>query len=326
MTQVYDLSDPAKPVHIRDFGLPGQEPRPRWRRTATVSTSCTARSPPAPRATGIYFGYGTVSNGAVQIVDREKLLNGPKEPTPANLLASRRSRASTRRSTWARIPRCRCWAWRWRVREGLGPQPGPKQRDFIVVVNESTGNECREARQHGVHRRHHRRAAADRASRTSTCPRRRAASARAAGASARTRRTRTSRRCTTKRVVFMSWFNAGVRAVDIRDPYQPKEIGYYIPAITRPDRRSAASKTRREAALQERDPDQQRRSGRPRLHLHRRPRQHRHAHTGADGGGAGRCRLQVEKLQHEGTKLWGLAGRPRLASAQRLILSARSRR
>jgi hypothetical protein len=26
MAQIYDLSDPAKPVHIRDFGLPGQEP------------------------------------------------------------------------------------------------------------------------------------------------------------------------------------------------------------------------------------------------------------------------------------------------------------
>ena len=30
----------------------------------------------------------------------------------------------------------------------------------------------------------------------------------------------------------MTFFNAGVRAIDIRNPYQPKEVGYFIPAIT----------------------------------------------------------------------------------------------
>jgi hypothetical protein len=35
-----------------------------------------------------------------------------------------------------------------------------------------------------------------------------------------------------KRVVFIAHFNAGVRAIDVRDPYNPKEIGYYIPALT----------------------------------------------------------------------------------------------
>jgi hypothetical protein len=34
------------------------------------------------------------------------------------------------------------------------------------------------------------------------------------------------------RLLFIAHFNAGVRAVDVRDPFFPKEIGYYIPAIT----------------------------------------------------------------------------------------------
>ena len=35
-----------------------------------------------------------------------------------------------------------------------------------------------------------------------------------------------------KKMAFIAFFNAGVRALDIRDPYHPTEVGYFIPAIT----------------------------------------------------------------------------------------------
>src|SRR5207253_5218274 len=35
-----------------------------------------------------------------------------------------------------------------------------------------------------------------------------------------------------KKLVFITFFNAGVRALDVRDPYRPKEVGCFIPAIT----------------------------------------------------------------------------------------------
>ena len=77
MTEVFDLSDPAKPVKIRDFGLAGQQPGA----TGAVPTELHGMISTGPRGNRIYFGYGTNKGGVLQIVDREKLLNGPTEPT-----------------------------------------------------------------------------------------------------------------------------------------------------------------------------------------------------------------------------------------------------
>src|SRR4029450_346491 len=81
MTQVFDLSDPLKPVHIRDFGLVGQEPGS----AGAVPTELHGPISTGPQGNRVYFGYGTNKRGAAQICEREKLLNGPKEPTADNL-------------------------------------------------------------------------------------------------------------------------------------------------------------------------------------------------------------------------------------------------
>ena len=97
-----------------------------------------------------------------------------------------------------------------------------------------------------------------------------------------------------KKMAFISFFNAGVRALDIRDPYHPTEVGYFIPAITAAtDKRCV--KIDEQGALQGRDPDQQCRDRRARLHLHRRPRQYRPAHSRTDGAGARRCRAAMRR-------------------------------
>jgi hypothetical protein len=34
-----------------------------------------------------------------------------------------------------------------------------------------------------------------------------------------------------KDIVFLTYFNAGLRAVDVSDPFHPKEVGHYVPAL-----------------------------------------------------------------------------------------------
>src|SRR2546422_474235 len=124
MTKIYDLSDPAKPVFVRDFGLAGQEP-------GSAGPVTIAHGAHGPIAVGnrVYFAHGTSADGALQIVDRQKLLTGPKEPTAANL----------------------------------------NYPEITLLY---------------------------------------------------------------KKLVFVAYFNAGVRAVDIRNPYAPREAAFYIPATT----------------------------------------------------------------------------------------------
>ena len=243
MTEIYDLSDPAKPMFIRSFGLPGQQPGA----TGPVPTELHGPISTGPKGNRVYFGYGTGANGIVQIVDRAKLLNGPKEPTEANLLYPQITRLDLPPDAGAHTvfplldmqiaefanqklrPGSAAAAG---VEHDHDPAPARTQarRDFIAIVGETTANEClenrqmvrmlditTEARPFGVA--------------TWTVPE----SSRFCGRGGRFGTHSSNENMTPiyyKRVLLVAHFNAGVRAVDIRDPFSPKEIGFYIPATT----------------------------------------------------------------------------------------------
>ncbi len=223
MTQVYDLSDPAKPVHIRDFGIPGQEPGS----SGTPPTELHGGISTGPRGNRIYFGYGTNKGGVLQIVDREKLLKGPKEPTPDNLRAPVIGELQMSPLVGAHtvFPLGKI-----RIPEFAGDKFGA-ERDIVMIVDESLVNECGsgETRQmvwfvdatiekQPMVVSNYTPAAGN------FCERGGRFGAHSSNESMAP--------VFYGKLAFVTFFNAGVRAIDIRNPYRPKEAGYFIPPIT----------------------------------------------------------------------------------------------
>src|SRR6202008_476347 len=194
--------------------------------TGTVPTELHGPISTGPAGNRIYFGYGTNKGGMLQIVDRAKLINGPKEPTPENLRYPEVGRLEMLPLNGAHttLPLLKM-----PIAE-FAKDKNPV-RDIVMIVDEQILNECQEPRQmvwfvdvtvetrpmvvsnfqvpeasghfcdrggrFGSH-----------SSNESMAP------------------------IFYKKVAFISYFNAGVRAVDVRDPYHPVEVGYFIPAIT----------------------------------------------------------------------------------------------
>ena len=226
MTKIYDLSDPARPRFIRDFGLVGQEPG------ATGVAPEGVHGPIAHR-NRVYFAYGTGAKGIIQIVDREKLLAGDPQaadrfaPTPANLLYPQIGRLDMS-PAWGghtsfpilgiTVPH---WA------SGV---PG-RTRDFVLVVSESLRNECQEIRQLSF--------MVDVTTEripfsvaTFEVPDPTGDFCRRGGRFGPHSSSESFTPIYYGRLVFIAYFNAGVRVVDIRDPFHPVEAGFFIPSVT----------------------------------------------------------------------------------------------
>ena len=277
MTEVFDLSDPAQAREDPRL-RPG---RPAARHLGTVPTDLHGMISTGPQGNRIYFGYGTNKGGVLQIVDREKLLKGPKEPTPDNLrypVVWRTQHDADQRRAHHRAAAADADR---RVRQGQGRQearlrhdrrradpqrmPGAaadgvvcrrhdRESQPMVVSNfqvpEASGHFCDRGGRFGSH-----------SSNESTSP------------------------VFYKKVAFITYFNAGVRAVDIRNPYRAEGDRLFHPVDHRSDRQ-ALHQGGRQGPLQDRDPEQQPRDRRPRLCLCGRSRQHRHAHSRIDRRGA----------------------------------------
>jgi hypothetical protein len=231
MAQIYDLSDPAHPVFIRNFGLPGQQPGARGQTPEDMHGPMST----GPKGNRVYFAYGNSRNGVLEIVDREKLLKGAAEPTDENLEYPVVARVDYPDDVGAhtafpmmRVPMTE-----------FTKQSKGEVKDFVALVGETVANECQEYRQMvrfvditqekksvGVS--------------TWTVPE---ASGNFCSAGGRFGAHSSNENMTPiyyNRILFLAYFNAGVRAIDVRNPLQPKEIGYYIPATTdKTDKRCA---------------------------------------------------------------------------------------
>ena len=224
--QLYDLSNPETPKHVRDFALDGWQP-------GSSGSELSGLHQPFAHGNRVYMGYNPSSDGIFQILDRDKLINGdasvaePLAPTSQNLLYPQIARidmpiyygAHTTKpiygidiADYADNAEHKAIDLLIVISEELD-EACQADRDITFFVDitdeahpfaissfqvpEEPGDFCHRGGRFGVH-----------GMQDAYNPN------------------------FDKRLVLLSYFNAGVRAVDIRDPFSPREVGYFIPQKT----------------------------------------------------------------------------------------------
>jgi hypothetical protein len=229
LLQVFDVSDPRNPTHIRDFGLQGWEPGAEG---PFPQPGVAGLHQPTVVGDRVFLGYNSGADGVLQILDRDRMLDGsagaeqPFAPTPENLNYPEISRidfpsyygahtakplydfaipdySDNRDNTKMDILLAVSESGTFRCQENRDVMfimdITEEDRPFPIAtfqVPEEPGDFCHRGGRFGPHSFHDAwHPAFDHS------------------------------------LVLLAWFNAGIRAVDIRNPFAPVEVGYFIPQV-----------------------------------------------------------------------------------------------
>jgi hypothetical protein len=222
--QAFDLSDPAHPKHVRDFGLAGYEPG--------------ATGPyPEPQVAGLhqpfvvgnrmYLGYNSGEEGVLQIVDRERFMSGDPEPTAANLRAPQISRVDLP-SYWGVHTAKPIYDF---TIADYADNSEARTRDLLLVSSEAGTFRCQEPRDvlliFDITEEEHPLPIS-----SFQVPEEPGDFCHRGGRFGPHSFADAYHPSFDKKLVVLAYFNAGVRVVDIRNPFEPKEVARFIPEVT----------------------------------------------------------------------------------------------
>jgi hypothetical protein len=260
--KIYDLSNPRKPLYIRDFGLVGQEP------SADVKTAHSCESDPGPncyegtknppggvhgpismgpQVNRIYLPYGVGRDGVIQIVDRQKLLTGCTLPTASPHCAANPTQAellypqvgviamNAENGGHSSMPVLGVPMPQAQAHFGDG---SPEKKNLLIISSEDTANNCFGQAPHEAWILDITDEAAPWPIATLNVP--------PQPGDFCNKGARFGAHAVTEaiyppyygKIIGVSWFNGGARLWDIRDPENPKPIAYYIQA---PNKNTVAS-------------------------------------------------------------------------------------
>ena len=236
--KIYDLSDPAKPKYIRDFGLLGAQPGATTHEGTARATGIHGPISAGPAKNRVYAAYGSGKNGVIQILDRQKLLTAfenPVRPTTEEMLAPQIGYITMTADQGAHttypvfnVP----------VPEFQGYSALVK-RDLMIVASESSrGDHCNPG-PGGDRPQPHMGFLVDITTEAAPWPVATFHVPVTTGPGDFCKKGgRFGAHAATEgfygpyygKLAIFSWFNAGTRIFDIRDPYGVQEVAYFIPA------------------------------------------------------------------------------------------------